>query len=136
MSYFKCSHGQTYYPFGKLSHQKLKKEMMLASDPNYISSINIHRFPLTSQLSDLTGSNSNEDEDKETFDDENYDLNEFSGIPFVERNPTSEVAGLYSNLCHDVLSEIFKIQINSQLVVSTSVSPHLILLISCYSFHS
>lgn len=116
MSYFKCSHGQTYYPFGKLSHQKLRKEMMLASDPNYVQSINIHRFPLTSHLSDLSGALANHDEDTLPQDEESEQL-ESVGIPFVERNPTSEVAKIYTKLCDDVLAEIFKIQINSQLVI-------------------
>lgn len=119
MSYFKCSHGEVYFPFGKLSRKKLRKEMMLASDPNYVESINVHSFPLSSQLSDLSGSFKEEETTEQslaTFDEEENE--DAPGIPFVERHPNSEVAGRYSHLCDDVLSEIFKIQLNSQLVSS------------------
>lgn len=55
MSYFKCSHGEIYHPLGKLSREKLKRDLILASDPNYAQSLSVHSFPFTSQLSDLTG---------------------------------------------------------------------------------
>ena len=60
MSYFQCSHGEIYHPLGKLSYEKLKRDLILASDPNYAQSLSIHSFPLTSQLSDLSGSTENE----------------------------------------------------------------------------
>jgi hypothetical protein len=117
MSYFKCSHGEVYHPFGKLSHKRLLKEMMLASDPNYVQSIKIHSFPLTSQLSDLTGTEGDgKKEQKEEEGDEVFDEETIPKIPFVERNPHSEVTETYSRLCDDILSEIFKIQLSSQLV--------------------
>jgi hypothetical protein len=118
MSYFKCSHGEVYFPFGKLSQQKLRKEMMLASDPNYVQSINVHSFPLSSQLSDLSGSLTEEASDQSSTAAEEEDDDLAPRIPFVERHPKSEVAERYSHLCDDVLSEVFKIQLNSQLVRS------------------
>jgi hypothetical protein len=133
MSYFKCSHGEVYFPFGKLSKHKLRKEMMLASDPNYVESINVHSFPLSSQLSDLSGSLTEEETTEQSLANFDEEENEFAPrIPFVERHPNSEVAGRYSHLCDDVLSEIFKIQLNSQLV-SSQVS-RLLLTNSSFSF--
>jgi hypothetical protein len=92
---------------------------MLASDPNYVQSIKIHSFPLTSQLSDLTGIVS--DQEATITNGEEFDDETVPKIPFVERNPQSEVTETYSRLCDDILSEIFKIQLSSQLV-RTSLS--------------
>lgn len=60
MSYFKCNHGEVYHPLGKLPRDKLKKDLILASDPNYVEALSIHSFPLTSELSDLSGFTHNE----------------------------------------------------------------------------
>lgn len=118
MSSFTCSHGETYFPFGRLSHHKLMKELILASDSNYIQSLPIHSLPLSTHLSDLTGDSEDSVDDIITEEDEMNGIRH-PIVPYVERNPSSEITSVYSQLSVNLLKQIFQIQLSAQLVLSS-----------------
>jgi hypothetical protein len=103
MSFFVCEHGSKYYPFGRLSREALHQK--IASTAGEKRNIPISSFPLSTEISDLVG---------------NDELNSLSEtkenpLPLIFRDKISKnTVESYSELAHSVISEVYKLQLQSQ----------------------
>lgn len=84
MSYFKCSHGTTYYPFGRGGKDRISG--YLKSQDSSFHEAPHFQLPLFMELSN--------DED--------------SQVPIVARHPQSEVAAEIRKLSSEMICSLFK----------------------------
>lgn len=133
MSYFTCSHGEVYHPFGQVCKRKLLKAMTSVSqnlESEEKIDVSIHSFPLINAMGQLsdddTGNmfvNSDDDDDGREGNGEGVEEGEgsvnFSAkntFPLVMREPNSELSNKFLNLANGVVKSVFMQQLKSQTV--------------------
>jgi len=113
MCSFTCEHGSVYYPFGRISRELLKERVQKACSGVQSSSVPVHSFGMSSDLSSLTDEVSSLDNSLRPH---------AHPIPHVERHPDSLHSMNFRDLATGVLAQIFNLQIEAQILPQVSYS--------------